>query len=148
LRDVEGPAHRLRGLQDPLGDRVTVRAVQHLAVESHLIAFGDAGEHLAAGVVHQRDAGLDQEPRAEVRVPAGARLGRVDDGGDLAGDELVRAHPVQVGVVDDRDVARAQPLHQLLGPLVHARHADDARRRVGLAPRHVREPHGWYLHCS
>ena len=60
----------------------------------------------------------DQDLRAEVRVaPADARR-RVDHRDRLTGDQRLGGDPVEVEVVDDRDVARAQPLGEVLGPRV------------------------------
>ena len=61
----------------------------------------------APDVVDQRDAGGDEDLRAEVGVSAGDARRRVDDRGGPAGDQRLGAHAVDVEVVDDRDVARA-----------------------------------------
>ena len=135
------------GLQHALGDD-RVALVEDVAVEPHQGAVGDPAQHLAADVVDQRDARLEQQPGAEVGVPAGDRPGGVDDGRGTGGDQLVGRHAVQVGVVDHGDVAGREALDQNLGPQVHPGHADEAGRRIDLTPPDVRKLNGWHSHRS
>ena len=93
--------------------------VQGLAVQPDDHPFPDPGEQVGPGLVDQRDARLQQQLRPVVRVaPADAR-GRVHHRGDLAADQRVSADPVQVSVIDDGDIAGAEPLGQVLRPAVH-----------------------------
>ena len=92
-----------------------------------------AREDLGADVVDQQDAARDQHLRAEVRIAAGdARLG-VDHHGRPGRGERLGGHPVQVDVVDDRDVAGVQPAGEAGGAAVQARDAADARKDLGPA---------------
>ena len=71
----------------------------------------------------------------EVRVPAGdAGLG-VDDRGRLGGDERLGRDPVEVDVVDDRDVAVVEPTGQARGAAVEPGHPADAGQDVGATPQ-------------
>ena len=75
-------------------------------------------------------------------------LGRgVDDGGDLAADERVGAHAVDVDVVDDGDVAGAQSLGQVLRAAVQPGGAGDSGPRLlgPAAPKgaDAHDPHGF-----
>ena len=86
-----------------------------VALDLDVVALAQLPEHILAEVVDEGDAGLDQRLRAEVRVPAGDRRLRVEDGGHADGDQRVRGHPVEVDVVDDRDVAgRSRPTRRLV----------------------------------
>ena len=66
------------------------------------------------GHVDERDAGFDEQQRAEVRVGAARGRPAVDDSGDLGGDQLLGGDPVDVEVVDQRDVAWHEMLHEQL----------------------------------
>ena len=83
-----------------------------------------------ADVVEQRDAGVDQDLGAEVGIAAGDARRGVDDGGDPAADQRVGADPVDVDVVDDGDVAGAQPLGEVLRAAVEPDGAGDAGPRL------------------
>ena len=87
------------------------------------------------------DAGCDDHLGPEVRVAAGdARLG-VDDGGRLGRDQRLGGDPVEVDVVDDRDVAGVEPAGQAGGAAVEARDAADAGQ-AGRAAAQGGELHG------
>jgi hypothetical protein len=88
-----------------------------------------------ADPVEQRDARLDEDQRAEVRIAAADRRRRVDHGGHPRGHEPLGGHTVEVLVVDHGDVAGARTRDQVLRPPVDAR---DAR----LAPTPVRPAAG------
>ena len=60
-------------------------------------------------------------------IAAGDRRRRVDHRDDARLDQAVGGDPVEVGVVDHRDLARLEPLDQVLGAPV------DARRRPAIA---------------
>ena len=101
-----------------------VAGVDGAVDDAQPVALGDRHD-VGAEVVDQRDARLDEDLRAEVRVAAGRRAGGVEHGGGLAGDERLGGDPVEVQVVDDRDVAGSQPLGEVLGPGVDAGRAGD-----------------------
>ena len=83
-------------------------------------------------VVDEGDAGLDDAQRPGVRVAPGDRLVGVHDRDDAARHEAVGRDPVEVAMVDDRDLAGLEPLHQVLGAPVDAGRAGD-RPRAGPA---------------
>ena len=63
-------------LGDPLGEDRAVLVEQLVAVEADRRALLEAGEHVAADVVEQRDAGAEQDLGAEVGVAARRCSGR------------------------------------------------------------------------
>ena len=85
---------------------------------------------------------------AAIRI-SGPRLGYrplmlgddVDDRGDPAAHERLGADPVEVDVVDDCDVARAQPLGEVLGPPVQSNATGDARKGRRLPASGEGKPH-------
>ena len=84
------------------------------------LAVGYLLEDIGAHVVDHRDEGLHQQLRPQIGVaPADAGRG-VYHGGHPAPDQGLRADPVKVGMIDDRDVAGLQPLGEILGPAVQA----------------------------
>src|SRR4051794_25048709 len=130
----------LGGEQGPGHEHRTVRIQQLAAGDDDALAPPDAAQHRLPHVVDEGDAGLEQDARAQVRVAPRHRADRVDDGADPGGDERLGADPVQVGVVDDRDLARLQPLGQVLGATVQAR--DTAHlRRLGVAAQEGGQSH-------
>jgi hypothetical protein len=58
--------------------------------------------------------------RPLVGVPAGDARRDVDDRGDLAPYEGIGSHPVKIGMINDRYLARSQALGQVLGPAIEA----------------------------
>ena len=85
-------------------------AGEHLvAVDADLRALLGRAEDLAADVVEQHDSVRDDQLRPEVRVPAGDARRGVDDHLGLGGDQRLGGRPVDVDVVDDRDVAGVEP---------------------------------------
>ncbi len=78
------------------------------------VAVADLLEQRRAGGVDERHSAPDELERPRVREAA--RNGRrdVDDDPHPGLDELLRGDPVELGVVDDRDVIRAEPRHQPL----------------------------------
>ena len=138
---------RLVVLRDALGQDGAVLGEQLGAVEPDDGALLQPGEHLAADVVQQRDPGAEQDLGTEVRVPAGDAGRGVDDGGDLAADQRVGAHAVDVDVVDDGDVAGAQSLGQVLRAAVQPGGAGHSGPRLlgPAAPKgaDAHDPHGF-----
>jgi hypothetical protein len=120
-----GRLDRLLGQRRPLGDNL-VAEVQRLLVQPDHRAVGDLDHHVRAAPINDRDARVEQQLRAEVRVPAGDAHRGVDDRRDLPPDQLLGADPVQVGMIDDGDLARIEPTGDDLRPAVHARDGDDA----------------------
>jgi hypothetical protein len=115
---------RLGVLDDARGDELGAVVDGAVRVDLDLVAVGQLHE-VGAHVVYERDAGGDDDAGAGVRVAAGRRLGGVEDRGRPRGDERLRRDPVDVDVVDDRDVPGAQAAGQALGPDVHTGRADD-----------------------
>ena len=75
----------------------------------------DRGAH----VVDEDHAGPHESHRPAVRVPTADRRGGVDHGRHAGVDQAVGGDAVDVGVVDDGDVARLQALDEVLGALAH-----------------------------
>ena len=92
-------------LRDALGDENFT--LEHLvAVDPHLLAVLEPVPHTVTHLVDQGDAGVGEDPGAEIGVPAGARLRRVDDRAHPAIDECLSLAAVEVGEVDDGDLTR------------------------------------------
>ena len=114
----------------------TVGADEHpVAVDGDRRPLVDRLHHLGADVVDQGDAGLAEQQRPEVRVAAGDRGGGVDHRHRGGVDQRLGRHPVEVLVVDHRDVAGLQALDQPLGAPVDPGDAGDRPVRVGAASR-------------
>ena len=127
--------HQLIGQRRSLGDD-RLADVQGLAVQPDRGAVGDLDEHVRPDSVHDRDARLEQQLGAEVGVTPGNADRDVDHGGDLPPDQLLGADPVQVGMIDNGDLAGIEPLGDVLRPAIHPGHSDDAGQRLlGLTPR-------------
>ena len=77
-------------------------------VDPHGVAVLELGPDPVGRDVQQHDAGARQHLRADVRHPAGARRGRVQDRRDLPVDQGLRLAGVEVRTFDDDDVAFAQ----------------------------------------
>ena len=70
------------------------------------VALADPVQQVGADVVEQRDPGLDDADRPAVRVAAGDRRRAFTTATTPGLDEAVGGDPVEVAVVDDRDLAR------------------------------------------
>jgi hypothetical protein len=126
LRLRHGLGDRGAVVHGALGDDIAVVGEEPVAVEPQVCALLAAGEHVLADVVEQRDAGGDEDLGAEVGIAAGDAGRGVDHRGDLAVDQRVRAHPVDVDVVDHGDVTGLQPLGQVLRAAVQPDGAGDS----------------------
>ncbi len=84
------------------------------SVDPEVVAVRHLLEELCAGRVDQPHAGADELERAGVRKASGRRGCDVDDDADAARSELLGRDAVDVGVIDDRDVVRAEVLDELL----------------------------------
>ena len=93
------------------------------AADGQPLTVRDLLEELAVGDVDQAHAAADEEQRPGVRIAARLRRRDVDDDAHARLDELLGGDAVDVGVVDDRDVVRAEPAHELLRPLAEPRRA-------------------------
>src|SRR5699024_7029900 len=82
-------------------------------------------EHGGAEIVDQHDPGIDQDPRPGVRVAARGGGGDVEHGGRCPLDERLGGDPVDVLVVDDRDLSGLQPFGEVLGALAEPGDAGD-----------------------
>ena len=102
------------------------------AVDRHAVAIAEQLEGIALLDVEQRHPGLREQQRPGVGVaPVGGGRG-VDHRAHPGRDQLLGGDPVDVDVVDDRDVAGSKALDQVLGPAPEPRRALD--RRVGGRP--------------
>jgi hypothetical protein len=90
-------------------------AVNRGVVDAYHVALANPAEHVRPHGVEQGDTGRDDDLRPKVGVPAADAGLHVDDRRHLAGDERLCAEPVDVDVVDDRDVAGIQPLGEVPG---------------------------------
>src|SRR5438445_705825 len=87
----------------------TSLAPQHLStIDADEVALGDVDHHLGTGLVDQRDARRGQEQWSHVGVTTGDEAARVHDCRDSGEHEVLGRDPVEVVVVDDRDVARLE----------------------------------------
>src|SRR5690349_9236901 len=88
----------------------------------------------------------DALPISQVGVTPGNADRGVDDGRDLAPDQFLGAHAVQVGVVDDGDLAGVEALGDVLRPAIYARDSHNAGWLARLPPGEQRNLHGRRLH--
>ena len=104
--------------------------VPHLpAVHVDTVALADA-HHVRA----DRDAGVEEDLWPEVGVPPGRGPGGVQHDGRPAGHERLRGDTVDVRVVDDGDITRAQPLGEVLRAGVHPRRPPERAVPCGRLP--------------
>ena len=73
-------------------------------------------EEIRTRGVDQGHTRADELERAGVREATARAVGDVDDDGHAGLRELLRADPVEITMVDDRNVAGTQPLDQILRP--------------------------------
>jgi len=151
LHPDHGPGLGHRRLHQVLSQRCAlghhgVAEVEGLLIEPDDGTVRDLDQHVLPDPVDDRDARVEQQLRAEVGVTPGDADRGVDHGRDLAPDKLLGAHPVQVGVVDDGDLAGAEALGDVLRPLVDARDSHDPGRLPSLTPVQQRKLHGRRLH--
>ena len=148
---LELGGHPAAGLVEQVGDGVAVlgEAPEHLAlahvhravVEPDGGAVGEVGEHARTAVVDEHDAGLDEDLRAEVRVAPGDRRGRVDDPDDAGVEQRRGRRAVEVHLVDDGDVAGAEPAQVPgAGPAPAGRAGATQPGRAAHARRRLRRP--------
>jgi len=98
-----------------------------------LFTLANVFDHLVAGPVDERDARLDDPNRAAVRIAPRDRGVRVHHGRDPCRDETFGRDPVEVPVVDHRDVAGLEPLDEVLGAAIDAGRTDHRGRGAGAA---------------
>ena len=94
------------------------------------VAVVEQLEEAGARGIDEADPGPGQHQRPRVGVLAVGGGRGVEHGGDPGRDQLLGRDPVDVEVVDDGDVARAQLLHQVLGALSQAGGPVDRRVRA------------------
>ena len=114
------------------GGQQGVAPPQVVADEAQLLTLRDEVEDAGADVVDERDPRLGDEQRADVGVAARERRRSVHHGRRGGPDEVLGRHPVDVGVVDDGDVPRAEPLDQVFRPAIGAGRAHDGASLVDL----------------
>ncbi len=110
-------AHGLQVLAHAMRHRL-VAEEDRVAVDANLVALADLLEDALTEVVEQRDARLDQHLRTQVGVTARDRRFGVEHRGHADRHQRVGGDTVEIDVVDDSDVARAQPTYQTLRPAV------------------------------
>ena len=103
----ERVGHRVRGLRDALGEHL-LPGVEHPFVHTHPDAVLDRVQDLGTDRVDQRDPGVDEDRGPKLGKRPGSR-GGVDDRHDLRGDQRVGGRPVEIDLIEHRDVARPQP---------------------------------------
>ena len=132
--------HRIRGLRDTLGEHLLPR-VEHPLVHTHPDAVLDRVQHLGTDRVDQRDPRVDEDLRPQVGETPGDRRGRVDDRHHGRGDQRVRGRPIEIDLIEHRDVARPQPPQQRAGVPVDPRDTTDPRQLGPGAMQQPGEPH-------
>ena len=125
LASTSASATEFRGLCDTLGEHLLPR-VEHPVVQAHPDAVLDGVQHLGTDCVDQRDPGVDEDLRAQVGEAPGDRGGCVDDRHHVRGDQRVGGRPVQIELVEHRDVAGPQPPQQRAGVPVDPCDATDS----------------------
>jgi hypothetical protein len=118
-----------------LGDQLSIRG-DSAVLDLQAVAIGDQLEELRAGV-DQQHPGTDQGEGPGVRIGAIGGGRGVERCPDPTRDQLLGGDPVEIAVVDHRDVPRPESLHQVLGAPAQARGSADCRHSGG---RHRREP--------
>ncbi len=127
---------------DLAGRNFGVGPVEHSLVQAQHLAVGDELQEIGPEVVHQRNACGEQDLRTQVRVAtADARCG-VDHGGRPTGHQSLGADPVDVHVVDDRDLTGAQPLDEVLRAALDPDHRNESRLGGRSGTARARQPHG------
>jgi hypothetical protein len=112
----------------PLGDEAA-RPDHGPPRHDHHVAVAQVVEQGRADRVDKMHARADEDQRAWIRVPAAGRRRDVDDPPHAALDEVLGRHPVEVPVVDDRDVPGAEPPDQVLCTPSEPSLAADLERR-------------------
>jgi hypothetical protein len=97
----------------PLCDARVV-AVQTRAAHRDQLPVGDRFEEVRAWRVDQPDAAADELERSGIRVAPGLTRCHVHNHPHARLDQLLCRDPVEVCVVDDRDVVRPDALRQVL----------------------------------
>src|SRR6185312_16413328 len=105
-----------------------------------LVTVVDLPHHVRADVVEQRDLRGDNALGPTVRIATGDRRAGVDDSGNAARNEPLGGDPVDVLVIDDRDVAAADPLREIFRTEADPRGATHGLRR-GVPVARVPAPH-------
>jgi hypothetical protein len=117
-----------------------------MALASVIAACTRSSVSVLPGAVDHRDTRLEQQLRAQVGVTPGNADRGVDHGRDLAPDQFLGAHAVQVGVVDNGDLAGVEALGDVLRPAIHARDSHNAGWLASLPPGEQRNLHGRRFH--
>ena len=116
---------RRRRERDPDGDDTIIHD-DAVALDAHRCAVGDLAESERPDPIDEWDTCLREDGGAEVRVAPRDRRGGVHDRGGARGHERFRRNPVEVLVIDDRHIARSEPLDEPF------RAGPDARQCLGL----------------
>ena len=116
---------RRRRERDPDGDDTIIHD-DAVALDAHRCAVGDLAESERPDPIDEWDTCVREDGGAEVRVAPRDRRGGVHDRGGARGHERFRRDPVEVLVIDDRHIARSEPLDEPF------RAGPDARQCLGL----------------
>jgi hypothetical protein len=118
-------------LEDAAGRQARAVAVEPGPADRDQLTLVEVVEEIGARRVDQPHASAHEREWPRVREASGLRRSHVHDDADARLDELLGGHAVEIGVVDDRDVVRRQPLDEVLRPPVELRVAgelDEAHR--------------------
>ena len=111
------PTRDLVGAEDVTAAELLAAGQHGPVVEADLLTVRDGVHDRRTDVVDQQHARPDEAHRSAVRIPPRDRRGGVDHGDDAGVDQAVRRDAVDVGVVDDRDIAGFEALREVLGAL-------------------------------
>jgi hypothetical protein len=118
-------ARELVGPKAPAGRQARTVAEDVRAADDERLALADLVEEVRPRGVDQADAALDERERAGVREATRRRRGDVDDDANAGLEQLLGRDAVEIGVVDDRDVVRREPLDEVLRAAIEPRGAGE-----------------------
>ena len=117
---VTRPRCSARALREFLGgERVAVRETRAVSEEARaphrdVLTVADVVEERRARCVDQADSAAHEKQWAGIRIAATLRARDVDDDAYARLEELLGRYAVEVLVVDDCDVIRPEPAHEVL----------------------------------
>src|SRR5581483_4466371 len=102
--------------------------------QHRLASLHDIGKSRLSYVVQQGNAGVKQHARPPIGIAARNAWRGVDDGGYLAVYQRAGGGGIQVGMMDEGDVAGSQALRQVFGAPVLQNPVRLRSRHAGLSP--------------
>jgi hypothetical protein len=105
-------------LERPSGCDARPVPIEARASHGQQLAVAHVVEQRGALSVDQTHAASHEQKRPRIRETPGVGRRHVHDHAHTRLDQLLCRHPVEIGVVDDRDVVRFQPAREVLGPPV------------------------------